>query len=373
MVKEIFELIGWIELPYYIGIEYSEDIQIPIHEKEEVRIHVQIRNDMVKVWTWNQHDYEVALKESLKQLKKTKEFQQPEGSFFPIFIPQDEIEAYRDKQKEEKGSRYFHIQRPKTILEFITKMDTDDISSHFLFVTGLLPFLKQLTDAYRIASLPAMRFEIHPITEANVNSAYISLRDSTGQVIRSTYYGFDTKGHSEILYRSFGKQHDVQNRFDKALQIIDNLGHERQMSTAYNLLHMRRWPEAIAIASAVVDDLTKELISKNADEEIADILWKAYRNRYHQIFNVVFPALKMPKLSEDNKELWDSFCKAKDYRGKAVHKTGKDEYDPRAEKEAYAHVKSLILVAEWLCEKMKRPWEMTIMDPKTGNPMDPLP
>jgi len=52
-----------------------------------------------------------------------------------------------------------------------------------------------------------------------VNSAYYILRDSHDRIVQSAYHGLDTKGHSEGLYKSFGKQFDVQNRFNKIFHI----------------------------------------------------------------------------------------------------------------------------------------------------------
>lgn len=369
--KLLYELIGWIELPYYVGIEYSDNVDLSLYAEKTIKTLVRIRNDLLKIWTWNRLEYDKALQKSLQNLTKTGEFKEPEGSFFPTFVPIGDFQDWQKRSEEDISVRYIHVEKPKTILEFKAKISNPQIC--FSVVPALLPFLNNLADAYRIAALPAMRFEIHPITEANVNSAYYITKDSNGTVIQTVSIGIDTRSHSGILYNSFGEKFKIHERFNKIFSNIENLEPENQISIAYNLLHMRRWAEAVAVASAVVDDLTKQLIYKKAKKNLADLLWKKFRNRYIDIFNDVFPILNLPKLSNVNSKLWKDFCDAKKLRGKAVHSKQKGEFDTRAQNETYKYVRTFILVAEWLCKKLGRSWELSIINPDDGKLMDPIP
>lgn len=367
----MYELIGWIELPYYVGIKYLQVIDLPLYPGEKIKTHIAIRNDLLKIWTWNRFDYEKAMKRSLLNLKKTGKFEKPKGSFLPRFIPGDEIKEWQDRIRKDEGTRYFHIERPKTTIEFKAKISDPQIC--FSVVPALLPFLNNLADAYRIAALPAMRFEIHPITEANVNSAYYIIKDSNGTVIQTINIGIDVRGHSSILYHSFSEKFKIQERFNKIYANIENLEPENQTSIACNLLHMRRWTEAVAVASAVIDDLLRQLIFKKARKEIADFLWKKFRSRYKEIFNNILPDFfNVDRLSETNPKLWQDFCDAKDFRGGVVHGKKSREFDTEIQKKVFNHVRAFILVAEWLCSKLGRPWELSIINPDDGELMDPI-
>ncbi len=369
--KELYELIGWIELPYYVGIEYSEEIDLPLYPGKKIKTYIAIRNDLLKIRTWNRFEYGKALKKSYAHKEKTGKFEIPKGSYFPIFTPAAELKKLQDTIKKEEETHYIHIEKPKTILEFKAKIPSPDIG--FSIVPSLLPSLNNLTDVYRIAALPAMRFEIHPITEANVNSAYYIIKDINGTIVQTINIGIDVKGHSEILFQSFGEKFKIQERFNKIFANIAKVGTENQISIAYNLLHMRRWAEAVAVASAVIDDLLKQLIYSKAHKSLADLFWKKFRNRHKEIFNEVLPILDVEKLSEVNSKLWNSFCDAKKFRGEAVHTKQKDEFDKKTQKEAYKYVKTFIRIAEWLCEKLGRSWELSMINPDDGKLMDPIP
>jgi len=85
------------------------------------------------------------------------------------------------------------------------------------------------------------------------------------------------------------------------------------------------------------------------------------------------PEKGIEKLCEKKPKLWCAFLKAKDFRGKIAHTYHKDEFNEKNKVDSRKHIKTFIQVAEWLCDKLKRDWCLSILDPDTSEALDPIP
>ena len=96
------------------------------------------------------------------------------------------------------------------------------------------------------------------------------------------------------------------------------------------------------------------------DNRIAELLWSKYRNQFKDIFNRILPALGYEKLDKIDKDLWNSFVEAKNYRGAAAHGSINRPFDRDQEIKIQAHLKALYGVSRWLSLQINRPWALDI-------------
>lgn len=247
------------------------------------------------------------------------------------------------------------------------------------FAEEVLPCLRSIVVKYRIAAFPFMRYSIPPVSETLVGQTIVEILNAAGDTYGGYTYFFDSK--SPETFRTHIPE--IQHRFDEITAMRDSLQAEDQMAITYYLFHMRRWTEALVIASAVVDNLCKKLYLKKTcppdqnestweQSEEAENRWKKEDTRYENFFKVVLPKCRIPKLSEIDPVLWEAFTKAKKYRGSGAHGKWPEPFDPEREKVAKKHLVAFYNVAKWLQEQRGETWELDAVD-ETGKPLIPFP
>jgi len=275
---EYYEFEGWIELPYFVGIKYSKEIDLDMPGRKPLKAYVEFRNDLLKIWTGNEFDYHREYKQFETESKEESNAQFETYNFWPLYKSRDEIDVFKKNAENDKTSRYVHIEIPETVVEIKASISDPymvDVAS-ISFV--IIPYLSKIIDAYRIAAIPSIRYEIHPLTEENAETMIYVVKDQKGGTIGPTPLGLDTNS-SRGLFHSFGKKFRIQERFEDILGNIQNRGLENQMSVASNLWHMRRGGEAVIVAAAVTDELTKSLFYEITDEKDADSWWEKSKFR----------------------------------------------------------------------------------------------
>lgn len=222
-----------------------------------------------------------------------------------------------------------------------------------------MPVIADAINTYRVATLPSIRYTIHPISEAIVKSAFIEFQDTTGKILLQSRHGFDIRDHNRSMQQHV-ENLSVQTRFDELIQKPDNIEFELQFCSSYYLFHMRRWAESVTIASGVIDSLVRKAVFSNLDEKIANLIWKKYRTQTTDIFNHVLPGLGFKNLQDDNPELWKSFKQAKEYRGSAAHGNNKRSFDRNEETTVQNHLKTMYCVARWVSRQIEREWRLDV-------------
>jgi len=128
---------------------------------------------------------------------------------------------------------------------------------------------------------------------------------------------------------------------------------------------MRRWTEALVIASAVVESLLREAVFSNASsEKLAKALWSAYRSRGEDLFKEILPALGFAHLPTDAPAVWAEYQSARRNRGAFAHGQRTDAFERTTETQTKADLAALAQTARWVSLQIGRPWALDVPDPE---------
>lgn len=369
MQEETFKLafFAWIEIPYFIGIDY-EDIYLANYKPNiEVQLRIKFRNDLLRIATsnkWTRNDF----------CKDQLENSNQEVFWIPHYAT--EIELPRIKELVQiQQLPYLHIEKTETVVELHAELDVpkslyECISQYGdiavlhpqvnFFNTEVLPKIASVINTYRVATLPVLRYKISPISENLIETAFIQIQDvMTGKTIQQWKNDFDIHNHGRSMQHhveNFG----VQSRFDLLVKNPDSVEFELQFCSSYYLFHMRRWAEAVIIASGVVDSLVREAIFTKLSGSEASELWERNRRKYKNIFNKELPGLGYDKLCDVNQSLWESFVHAKYDRGSFAHGTVIDSFEREQQEMVLDHLRILYNVARWISKQIERPWQLDV-------------
>ncbi len=362
--------LAWLEIPYFVGINYDEIHAVNYQTDLKVLLRFKFRNDLLRIMTSNRwlraefYDKQInGITDSL-----VKEIR------IPSYITEAELPVVKCLV-EKKKLPYLHIEKLETVVELSTELEVSkkvyeavkegifnylDIHPRLnFFNTEVLPILANVVNTYRVATLPSIRYTIHPVSEALVQSAFIEFQDRSGEILLQSIHGFDIRNHNRTMQRHV-ENLGIQTRFDELIQNHEDIEYELQFCSSYYLFHMRRWAEAVTIASGVVDSLVRETVFSKLEKSVADLIWKKYRTQTKDVFNEILPALGFSKLADENKKLWDSFTKAKDYRGSAAHGKSIQLFDKSEEAIVQNHLKTIYCVARWVSIQIERPWKLDV-------------
>jgi|GEM_PF-6112792 hypothetical protein len=367
MQEETFKLtfFAWLEIPYFIGINYESVYPADYRPDIKVQLRIKFRNDLLRIMTSNRWTYD--------DYRERLENQSRETLFVPRYATKDELSSIKELVKRQ-NLPYLHIEQletvvelstefevPKCLYEAITKPDfvPEVLPCIGFFNTEVLPKIASVVNTYRVATLPALRYSVHPVSENLIGKAFIQIQDSTGKILKQSRHDFDIRNHNRSMQHHVVNL-GVQSRFDSLMTDSDNIEFELQFCSAYYLFHMRRWAEAVTIASGVVDSLVQKAVFSKLAEDMARLLWDKYRTQTNDLFNRVFPALEYEKLADVEQILWKSFQKAKEYRGVAAHGSVANSFDSEQEVIVQKHLKALYSVARWLSIQIGRPWRLDV-------------
>lgn len=363
---------AWLELPYFVGVHYDAIYPVTYKTGVLVDLHIRFRSDLLKVATSNQWANSEYRQQQIQLMIKEPD---SELVYVPRYITKDRLDEIAELV-EKYSLPYLHVEHTETVVELegelqITGEDESlrsqlGINVNFLpstmfFTEQVLPKISDAVDAYRVATLPSVRYSIHPISEGVVNSAFIEIRDNTGNIVQQIYHGIDIHGHNRYMQPHIERL-DIQSRFDVALNQPQTCAFEIQFCSAYYLYHMRRWTEAVTLASGVVDQLIKRAVFSKLNSAIADVVWTAYRIRFEELFNKILPGLGLPKLAESDQRLWKEFKEAKNYRGSRAHGSVGGSFNSDDEKRVKEHLIAFYNVSRWLSLQDGRPWALDVTD-----------
>ena len=371
-----FKFHAWLELPFPLSIEVNKQFTVQ-YKSFPTTASIVIESGVYKVSTGSSWLQRRELEEWASRIKNDKETLAPNFGWIIEYASGKAISKLVRRLENEKSNRYVHVEEIPSVVHVISDIPhniipTEEFSPNDLYpqpyfvIEEVFPKIQSIIDAYRIAAYPWMRYSISPIIEKFVDEAIIKFTDKDDKKIS----GIDERYN---VYASVGKQKNssIQARFDRNLNTISTLRNENRMAYAYYLCGMRRWTEAIVLASAVVDDLSQEMVSQIASSEIeAEAILKAYR--YQELFKKVFPEFGKPNLSETHKELWDNFVNAKKFRGKKVHGEHTEPFDIKEKEEAKRYLAALHDVALWITQQMGRDWVLEYHD-EDGKRLDAFP
>jgi len=373
MQEETFKLafFAWIEIPYFIDVDYEEVHPVNYKPEIEVQLRIKFRNDLLRIATsnkWTRCDYSKELLENSNQ----------EIFLMPHYVTKNDLPRIKELVQTHKLP-YLHIEKTETVVELHTEFDVpkslyENIRQYGdiailhpqvkFFNAEVLPKIASVVNTYRVATLPALRYKVSPISENLIEAAFIQIQDVfTGKTIQQWKNGFDVHNHGRSMQHHV-ENLGVQSRFDLLINNPDSVEFELQFCSSYYLFHMRRWAEALIIASGVVDSLVREAIFTKLSESEASDLWQRNRNKYKDIFNKELPKLSYAKLCDDNQSLWESFVNAKDNRGGGAHGAVIGSFEPGQQEIILNHLRTFYSVARWLSIQNGRPWQLDIA--KTG-------
>lgn len=371
-----FVLHAWLEFPYYFPMDVLREFSASYKKSESVRVRLEVHSPAYKVvtgnsWTMGQ---EVAKWGEAARAGREQEIPRPWGH---EFVQAEQIEEVVDTLRQ-SGPRYIHVEEVPAFVKLTTQVPSSVVpDSNFqpfalspgsdFFRKEVLPELQDIVETYRVAASPYMRYSILPVSEALVDKTIMRFSDSIGEVLQNVHYGFDPQGSP---MRMFIPRPDVAERFAELVDERIDLEPEVHFSASYYLFRMRRWAEAVAIASSATEYLQNGLVGQIASTEIeGQALIRAYR--YQELFKAVFPEFGLPKLSEADPDLWREFVEAKRYRGIHAHGHKPSSYDPAEREEVARHLTAFYQVSRWLSLQMNRPWRLDF--DHNGELLDPFP
>lgn len=339
MQEETFKLVffAWLEIPYIIGVNYESFYPANYRPDIEVQLQIKFRNDLLRIMTSNRWTY--------SDYRERQENLDEDAFLVPRYATKDDLPSIKEIVQNQ-NLPYLHIEQLETVVELCTELEVpkclyEAITKHRFapevlpsvgfFNTEVLPKIAAVVNAYRVATLPAIRYSVHPVSENLIGTAFIQIQDSTGRIVQQSGHGFDVRDHNRAMQHHVVNL-GVQSRFDSLIIDPNSFEFELQFCSSYYLFHMRRWAEAITIASGVVDSLVKEAIFLNLTESDAEPLWNKNRNKIKDLFNSVLPNLGYDKLVNHDQNLWSSFIEARNYRGSAAHGSVVSSFDPERNK-----------------------------------------
>ncbi len=359
-----FRFHAWLELPFPLAVKVHKRFEVEYRPDVLARLTIIVTSNVFKVqtgsWWWHQRD----VKEWVEGLRSGKESPPPRG-WLQEYVIKDKVLGLVKKLGASNETRYVHVEETPAVV-YLSSLIPDalipkhnfDLNDLFpsadFFPTRVLPCLQIILDAYRISAKPWMRYTVQPVSEALTDEAFLYFTDRYKSRLISIHWGFDVKSSP---LRILGLSSEIQKRFNRIFPRLSKLQSEDQMASAYYLFRMRRWTEAIAVASSVVDRLQRDLVEQLASTEIeATAILKAYR--FQELFSQVFPAFGKPKLADENKTLWDNFVKAKEYRGSKLHGGYSKAFDKTQQKVVQKHLNTFDSIAQWLTLQMGHSWAL---------------
>lgn len=375
MQEEIFKLafFAWLEIPYFIGINYESVCTANYRPNIEVQLQIKFRNDLLRIMTSNQWTYADYRQRQIQGL-----LENPDEEIFRVQVPRYATEANLPSIKElvqKQNLPYLHIEKLETVVELHAEFEVpkclyeavaegSSFSAEVLpqisfFNTQVLPKIADVVNTYRVATLPAIRYSVHPVSENLIGTAFIQIQDVTGKIVQQSKYGFDSRDHNRAMQHHVVNL-GVQSRFDSLINKPENIEYELQFCSSYYLFHMRRWAEAVTIASGVVDSLVQKAVFSRLTESMARLIWDKYRTQTMDLFNRVLPSLGYSKLADVEQVLWKSFKEAKEYRGSAAHGSVTNSFDCEQETIVQNHLRALYGAARWLSLQIGRPWALDV-------------
>jgi len=363
-----FKFHAWLELPFPLAVRVNQTFTVNYRENVATELQISLKSNVYKVVTGSWWQQRQEMTEWATRIQAKEEIPLP-GGWIHEYVSVDELSDFVAELKASENTRYVHVESvpavaylhasiPDVVVPNDCFVAHDLAPSMFFFSSEVLPYLHSIIDAYRIAADPWMRYSIAPVSETLVDQAVISFTDKDGKKLARTHYGFDPYSPHFKITTVLDK---VQNRFDSIFPQLSELRAENEMASAYYLYRMRRWAEAVAVASSVVEGLQKKMVFQLASSKIeAEAIWKAYR--YQEQFKKVFPAFGKPKLSDAEPQLWEAFDKAMKYRGAKMHGDHPEPFDHTQKETVKLHLKAFYDVARWLCQQMGHPWALDVND-----------
>ena len=373
-----FKFHAWLELPFPLSIEVNKQFTVQ-YKSFPTTASIVIGSGVYKVSTGSFWQQRRELEEWASRIKNDKETLAPNLEWILEYVSGKVISKLVRELENDKSNRYVHVDEIPAVVHVTTDIphniiptkdfSPDDLFPQEYFITEeVFPKIQSIIDAYRIAAYPWMRYSISPIIEKFVDEAIIRITDKNDEKIGDIHERYN-------VYALVDKQKNsnIQARFDRNLNATSTLHNENRMAYAYYLCGMRRWAEAITLASAAVDDLSRKMLFQIASDEIeAEAIWKDYRYKYRDLFNEVFPRFGKPKLSETHKELWDDFVEAKSSRGAKVHGENTESFDKKEQEETKRYLAVFYDVALWITQQMGCDWALECHD-EDGKRLDAFP
>jgi hypothetical protein len=370
-----FRFHAWLELPFPLSVEINETFPVEYRPDVTVELQVVTESNAFKVVTGNRWQHGREVREMVSRVQSGERLSLPRG-WRHEYVSEGQVLSLVNELEQSEHTRYVHVEKVPTVVSISSPLPesiipNDDFVPYDLgpsmgfFRKEVLPRLQIIVSAYRIAARPWMRYCIQPISEALIDNATIYFTDGEGRSLGRIHYGFD---HRSSPLQLATTAPDIQSRFDLILASLSDLQAESQMATAYYLYHMRRWTEAVAVASSVVESLLRELVFQVASTEVeAEVIWRACR--YKELFNKILPKFGKPKLSETQQSLWANFIKAKEYRGAKVHGSYANPFDSAQEEAVRDYLNAFYGVAQWISQQLGRSWVLDF----PGQNQEPFP
>lgn len=369
---------AWLELPFPVTVNVDQRFSVDYQKNVLAELRMIIQRNVYKVVTGNRWLHNQEVRRWADCVRSGDRELIPRG-WRHEYILEKELPSFVAELEASEHTRYVHVEAvysvvylsslvPYSIIPTCDFLPSDLAPRINFFTEEVLPRLQTIISAYRISVLPWMRYSIPPVSEALVDSTIMRCTDKEGIPLGDNYYTFDHR--SPMILSFMSSPPGLQARFDQILPQLPSLEAEDQMASAYCLYRMRRWAEAIAVASSVVDGLLRNLVFHLASTEIeAKAMWKAYG--YKELFNEVFPKFGKPKLSSIDQKLWDVFLKAKEYRGSKSHGDHPKPFDHDQEDAVKRYLQAFHDVARWLKRQMGHLWVLDIFE--NGERLKPFP
>ncbi len=373
-----FTFHAWLELPFPFPMTVKQTFPVMYRESLEVQLDLEIHSPSYKVVTGNTWIHNRDFHKWLEVYRSGHENDTPpQPSLDHEYAKEGEIGDVVEKL-EEKDPSYIHVEDVPSVVHLIAPVPDsvvpeDNFQPFSLkpisgfFRKQILPKLQDIIEIYRIAALPYMRYSILPISEALIDTIFMRFTDSDGVILQNIHYGFDPVGSPMHLHIP---RPGVEDRFTELVSQTNAFDPEIHFSSCYYLFRMRRWSEAIAIASSATEYLQQELIFDIASTEIeSQALSRCYR--YKELFNKVFPEFGLQKLSDEDPKLWQDFVEAKKYRGFSMHGYATGSYNNQEKEDVKRYLSAFYRVSSWLSKQLNRPWNLDFVH--EGKILDPFP
>jgi len=376
-----FRWSAWLELPFPVFVRIDNEFDCKYKDCYRSNLRIEFFTDVRKLATGNSAQRILDTARWYESVRDGKHTLRPRGWRIE-YLRLGEIEKRIEELKAKGEEGYFHLDDVPSAVRLSAALPaplnplapTDPLT---LFPDGdflsreVFPRLQAVLDAYRISVFPPWRYSVQPLSEVLVGSAFIYLADKNGEIIAAHVGFFDRftpRPYPEVIQESL--KDSVQSRFAETLANLDALSAENEFASTYFLFRMRRWTEALTLASSVVDKLIQELVHALVQkEEVAGLLLNPLR--YKELFNKVFPSYGKEKLSECNPKLWAAFVEARDRRGNKVHGGRSQSYSPEEREKARGNLTAFYGIAQWLAEQLGREWKLEMQE--EGNPLEPFP
>ena len=377
--RKPFEFHSWLELPFFVRVDVDERYnKVSYREDRSTTLRIRIDSKAYRVstgsnWLWTQDVQRWA-----QRIQAGEHPPYPALRWTIEYASEDQVQDLEARLRDQQGTcGYVHVEEIPAVVHLSAPVpdnlvpDQDfvpyEIRPDNDFLLGqVFPKLQTILDAYRVAELPFMRYSISPLSEALVDTAISRFTTRDGENIGPFMdYGFDVRSSRYLV----PMRPTVQARFDRLLLEPSTWRDEDHFASSYYLYRMRRWNEAMVIASSAVDRLLTKVIQQFAPNEQAAEQCK--RRGWKDKFNKTLPGFGALKLADENQALWVDFCQAKEVRGGAAHGNHPDSFDRTLAEDVGRHLRAFYKVAQWLCRQLGDTWALDVCD--GDERLDPFP